>query len=64
MSLHQKEAIHKIAQLIAEAQKKISEAEFIANEAGVGFHMDIGGYGMGGYYDPHDQEWQASSHSC
>lgn len=64
MSTHQKEAILRIAQLLAEAKEKISEAEGIADEAGVGFRMTIGGYGMGGHYDGDDQSWQASSSSC
>jgi len=58
MSLHQKEAINKIAQLIAEAQEKISEAEAIADEARVGFNMSIAGYGIVGHYSPHTQEWE------
>ncbi len=59
----EQEAYEKIGKLIAEAGVLVSEAESIADAAGVGFSLDIGGYGMGGWYD-HEAGWCASSHSC
>lgn len=77
--MNKQEASKKIAELIAQAQSLVSEAECVANESGVGFSMDLGGYGMGGWYEPcpegedpdkensyYEREygWKASSQSC
>lgn len=75
----EQEASKKIAELLSQAQSLVSEAESIADASGVGFRIDMGGYGMGGYYeptpegaDPNEEDeyydrkygWQASSQSC
>lgn len=69
----QQEAAALIAQLIEHAQQLVYEAQEIADEHDVSFSVNFGGYGMGGYYDPNDQEdqwgnhnggWHASSQSC
>lgn len=71
--MEKKEALERIAKLIAEAESLVQEAVAIADEAEVGFEINFGGYGMGGYYDPIDQTdqwgndnggWHASSQSC
>ncbi len=59
-----KDANDKIGALISEAEAKISEAEKIANEAGVTFSFSVA-YGMGGTYFPpkikeDDEEWEPS----
>lgn len=74
-----KEASGLIAEQVRIAENAISEAERIADASGVGFSLDIGGYGMGGYYRPEEKKpegadddwessdesgWQASSQSC
>lgn len=72
-SLEKKEALQEIYKLVNQAQGLIDQAVAIADEYGVGFDVNIGGYGMGGWYDPHDhtdqwgndnQGWHASSQSC
>lgn len=74
-----KEASKKIAELIAQAQALVNEAESVSDASGVGFDLDLGGYGMGGWYVPvpeganPDEEdrnyarkygWKASIHLC
>ncbi|WYN05003.1 hypothetical protein ISREJYDI_CDS0037 [Pseudomonas phage UNO-G1W1] len=70
-----REALNKIAALTTEAQNLVYEAESIADEYGLEFDLDIGGYGMGGtYYSEKYVEreglrwsepgWNASSQSC
>jgi hypothetical protein len=75
-----REIIKQINELVTQAQCLISEAEALADEHNVGFSMNLGGYGMGGYYvapDEVDEEdrdyhdipegqgfWRASSQSC
>lgn len=70
-----KEATNEIYKLIEAAQKLVYEAESIADEHGLEFTMDLGGYGMGGtYYSEkyHEEQgmrwsepgWNASSQSC
>lgn len=66
-----KEASKLIAQKIEEIEKLVTECTSIADKSGVGFFLDVGGYGMGGYYEPnasgsYDDEygWQSSSQSC
>lgn len=69
------EAAKKIEELTSQAQQLVWEAESIADEHGLEFTLDIGGYGMGGtYYSEAYVEreglrwsepgWNASSHSC
>ncbi|UAV89740.1 hypothetical protein [Pseudomonas phage COT4] len=64
-----------IEALLDQAQKLVWEAESIADEHGLEFTMDLGGYGMGGtYYSEkyHEEQgmrwsepgWNASSQSC
>jgi hypothetical protein len=70
-----RDALTKIALLLSEAQSKVLEAEMLADEHGLEFDLDIGGYGMGGtYYSEKYVEdygsryttagWNASSQSC
>jgi hypothetical protein len=74
-----KEASGLIAEQVRIAKLAISEAESIADVTGVGFSLDIGGCGMGGYYSPAEKKpegaddnwessdeggWQASSSNC
>lgn len=78
-SLTPKEASALIAKQIRIAEQAIAEAENIADATGVDFSLNLGGYGMGGWYTPppikpedadDDWEasdeggWQASSQSC
>lgn len=51
-----------IAEKMAQAAALVAECEAIADETGATFSCDLGGYGMGGWYE--SGEWQASSHSC
>lgn len=78
--LSNKEVSALIAEKIKIAEAAVSEAESIADATGVGFRLDLGGYGMGGWYCPEpikpddaddewsasddDYGWQASSQSC
>jgi hypothetical protein len=68
-------ALEKIAGLVNDAQALIWEAENLADEHGLEFDLDIGGYGMGGtyysekYVEDHGSRyttagWNASSQSC
>lgn len=70
-----REAAAKIEELTSQAQQLVWEAESIADEHGLEFTLDIGGYGMGGtYYSEkyHEEQgmrwsepgWNASSQSC
>lgn len=70
-----REKLNEIAILLAKAQKLVHEAESIADEYGLEFDLDIGGYGMGGVYysEKYVEEqglrysvpgWNASSQSC
>lgn len=70
-----REKLNEIAILLDQAQKLVYEAESIADEHGLEFDLDIGGYGMGGTYysEKYVEEqglrwsepgWNASSQSC
>jgi hypothetical protein len=74
-----KEASGLIAEQLKIAQAAVSEAEAIADASGECFYMDLGGYGMGGYYTPEEKKpddaeddwyssdeggWASSSSSC
>lgn len=70
-----REKLEEIAKLLAKAQELVFDAERIADEHGLEFDMDLGGYGMGGtYYSEKFVEdlgsryttagWNASSQSC
>ena len=70
-----REKLSEIAALLEQAQKLVYEAETIADEHGLEFALDIGGYGMGGVYysEKYVEElgsryttagWNASSQSC
>ena len=70
-----RDALEKIAGLLSEAQNLVWEAENLADEHGLEFDMDLGGYGMGGtYYSEKyvteqglrwsEPGWNASSQSC
>lgn len=69
------EANEKIAALLKHAEEAISQAESIADEAGVDFYWDGPTYGMGGTYYPAkvveeqgyryiEEGWNSSSGSC
>lgn len=60
--MDQQQANAVIAEKMSQAAALISECEAIADEAGVSFSCDLGGYGMGGWYE--SGEWSASSQSC
>lgn len=70
-----REALERIDKLIEQAEKLVFEAESIADEHGLEFDVNFGGYGMGGtYYSEkyHEEQglrwsepgWNASSQSC
>lgn len=70
-----REKLEEIAVLLNQAQKLVNEAEIIADEYGLEFDLDVGGYGMGGTYysEKYVEEqgsrymeagWNASSQSC
>lgn len=70
-----KEVMEQIRNLVAEAQSLIYEAENLADEHGLEFTMNLGGYGMGGTYLSEgfvereelvytEPGWNASSQSC
>lgn len=63
-NLTAKEAAAHISNLIAEAQTLVNEAESLADEHNISFRMNLGDYGMGGYYDGEEGGWNASSQSC
>jgi hypothetical protein len=79
-NLTPKEASGLIAEQLKIAQRAVSEAEAIADASGQSFSMDLGGYGMGGWYTPVPKKpedagddweasdesygWQSSSSSC
>ena len=69
------EKLEEIARLLSEAQSLVLQAETIADEHGLEFDLDLGGYGMGGTYysEKYVEEsgsrwttagWNASSQSC
>lgn len=68
-------AVKEINRLLDEAQDFVYKAEAIADEHGLEFSMNLGGYGMGGRYDgtpegkldewgDESDGWHASSQSC
>lgn len=70
-----REKLNEIATLLEQAQNLVYEAESIADEHGLEFDLDLGGYGMGGTYysEKYVEEqgsryttagWNASSQSC
>lgn len=70
-----REKLEEIAKLLAKAQELVFDAERIADEHGLEFEMDLGGYGMGGTYysEKYVEEqglrwsqpgWNPSSQSC
>ena len=52
-----------LANLVAEAEAALAEAEQFADEHGLTFSFEPA-YGMGWYYDGEEGEWNASSQSC
>lgn len=56
------EAENAIANLMTQAELLVSECEQLADKFECEFSCDLGGYGMGGWYE--SGEWRASSHSC
>lgn len=71
--MDKREVLTLIQEKIQEAQHLVWEAEALADEHKVPFSMNLGSYGMGGYYDPDNQQdewgndnggWHASSQSC
>ena len=78
--MNRREVLEQISVLVQQAQDLVYQAEALADEHNVGFSMNLGGYGMGGYYvpvgevDDYDKDeygledgqsfWRASSQSC
>lgn len=68
----QKEAFDEIRRILDEISSLYAECERIGVEHDVAFHYSgPAGYGDGGYFDPHGQDWagndemwQASSAGC
>lgn len=58
-----KEANAQIAKLVAEAYAALETAEAVADKYNLVFDFDPA-YGMGGYYDGADGEWNPSSQGC
>lgn len=70
------ELLKEIQDLLSKAQTLVYQAESIADEHGLSFSANFGGYGMGGYYeggsegeldeygDEIESGWRASSQSC
>lgn len=52
-----------LSQKVNEAYDALTEAQQIADEHGLSFSFSPE-YGMGGYYDGEDAEWNPSSQSC
>ena len=70
-----REKENEIAKLVSQAESLVLEAECIADEHGLEFDVNVGGYGMGGtYYSENyvkehgsyymEVGWNASSQSC
>ncbi|ATN92844.1 hypothetical protein QGX11_gp081 [Pseudomonas phage PPSC2] len=70
-----RDKLNEIANLLNQAQNLVLEAQTIADEYGLEFDLDIGGYGMGGTYysEKYVEEigsryttagWNPSSQSC
>lgn len=71
--MNNREVLGLIGDLLSQAQSLVNKAVSLADEHHVPFHVNFGGRGMGGYYDPDDKEdewgcnnggWHASSQSC
>lgn len=63
MSMSREEAVVKLAELTSQIRSSIREAEAFAIEHKLDFSLDIA-YGMGGYFDGDEGEWNPSSQSC
>lgn len=63
-NLTEQEAAAKISDLLAEAQTLVYEAEWLADKYNIGFRMNLGEYGMGGFYDGDSGSWKSSSQNC
>lgn len=50
--MNQQEASKSISDKLVAIQKLVDECCVIADEGGVGFTLDVAGYGMGGWYTP------------
>lgn len=63
-NLTKEQATSKIAELLKQAQELVNEAETVADQTGVLFNINFGGYGMGGSYfpNPDGQEWANSDY--
>ena len=77
--MNKQDVSKKIADLVSAARDLIAEAEHLADEHELGFSINMGTRGMGGYYEPcpegadPDEEdeyyerkygWMASSQGC
>lgn len=58
-----KAAAVQLAGLVSQINRLVSEAERLADQHELDFNLDIA-YGMGGYYDGTEGEWNPSSQSC
>lgn len=59
----QSDAARIISEKIRQINLMLKECEKLATETGIGFEFSPV-YGMGGYFDPEQQEWLPSSQSC
>jgi hypothetical protein len=53
----------RINRLLSEAYVAIAAAEIVADEHNLGFGWELA-YGMGGYYDGAEGEWNSSTSNC
>jgi hypothetical protein len=62
--VNKEEAAKKIADLLEQADALIAQAVGVSEESGISFYWDGPKYGMGGYYNPEEDGWNTSAHSC
>jgi hypothetical protein len=62
--LTEQEVYAAISDFLETAYKAVEGAKSLADKYNASFNLDIGGYGMGGWYDGEDSSWEASSQSC
>lgn len=63
MSMSREEAVVELAKLVRQVESSIRDAEAFAIEHKLDFSLRTA-YGMGGYFDGDEGEWNPSSQSC
>jgi hypothetical protein len=60
--LTKQQASAKIAEILKQAKELVLEAQIVADQTGISFDINMGGYGMGGTYypNPAEQDWSTS----